>query len=534
MSQPIQYSWNVLIAAVFLIFLTPACTPTLHHVPDTDDELVGRIQPAPTVTEEIRRGALWYQLVLHQDHISVRLRLLNPSPRTSFFLPGPWAGHNDFAEDITLAGARGPDGPLPITIDRNQGRIDVDTHNASWVEVDYSVQLHTQSAHQPGEQIRYRGQLREEVLLAYAPTFLILPSDAISRTLRDIAIELRVPTHWEVITTWPLVHLGPSGIDPRIQIHGFIVDDVRSLRDAFIAAGPTIDAHHHQIDAHKITIAFEPGFGPVRQEIVTAIHTIVHAYMNRYGARSDVTVFVTTAPEQTHEALRGMGRRAGFVLELPAAQTTPRIDEQTLILIAHEALHMWNGHELVPDPTHEPQTRWFKEGLTHYIALQTLRRLGLIEEKTLLDELAKSAALYTRNPARQAQNPPSRFDTARFPYDQGMMLALAIDTILHESTPPHFTLDDWLIDLLENARNAAFYQYTEDDLKRTLLAGAGPAAGRLNTLWNRSLHQQIPIPVAELFQSIGLHWLDADPRLSPRLLPLEGLPPTYLQIFSGP
>ncbi len=516
----------------------------------TDQEMVGRITTAPAEPPQIRRGGLWYQIVLHPNQMSVRLRLLNPAPRTSFFLPGPWAGHIDFAEDITLSGARGPDGSLPITIDRNQGRIDIETANVAWVEIDYSVELH----HQIGDQIRYRGTLREDVLLAYAPTFLILPSDGISRTLRDIAVELRMPKSWEVVTTWPRVHLAASAVDPNTDVHGFIIDDIRSLRDAFVAAGPTIDAHHLLIDSRNMTIAFEPGFGDAREGIITAVQTITAYYMQRYGSRSDVTVFVTTSPESTSEALRGMGRRGGFVLELPVsaksvptttmsakavstASTHPtahKVDEQTLILIAHEAFHMWNGHELVADPDHERKTRWFKEGLTHYIALQSLHKLGLIEGPTLFQELAKSAALYERNLQLRTQSNPASLENARFPYDHGMMLALAIDAAIHEPGDSQASLNDWIITLLNETRAANFHQYTEQDLKHALLNSYAPAASRLNSIWVHNIVQQKPIAVDQLFKSIGLHWLNTDPHNAPRLLPLEGKSPTYLQIFSGP
>lgn len=544
MSQAFKQYWMLPAAVVFLILTALACIPTMHRTPTADQEMVGRITSAPTTPEQIRRGALWYQLVLHPNKMNVRLRLLNPAPRTSFFLPGPWAGHNDFAEDITLSGARGPDGSLPIIIDRHQGRIDVETFNAAWVEIEYSVELH----HQVGEQIRYRGTMREEVMLAYAPTFLILPSDGISRTLRDIAVELRVPTSWEVVTTWPRVHLASSAVEPETNVHGFVIDDIRSLRDAFIAAGPTIDAHHLLVDSRNMTIAFEPGFSDAREAIISAIQTITSYYMKRYGSRSDVTVFVTATPESTSEALRGMGRRGGFVLELPVfakhqRPTNQRIDEQTLILIAHEAFHMWNGHELVADPAHERRTRWFKEGLTHYIALQSLRELGLIEEHTLLEELAKSAALYERNIEHRSRtnttNSPNNpnnasIESARFPYDHGMMLALALDVAIHELGAPQDTLNDWIIALLAQTRAADFHQYTEQDLKHALLNSYAPAASRLNTIWVESIDQQRTIAVAKLFKSIGLYWLNNDPHNSPRLLPLEGKHPGYLQIFNGP
>ena len=46
------------------------------------------------------------------------------------------------------------------------------------------------------------------------------------------------------------------------------------------------------------------------------------------------------------------------------------------------------------DPEDEVHTTWFKEGLTHYIALKTTHRLGFLPERELLDEFAQTAARY--------------------------------------------------------------------------------------------------------------------------------------------
>src|SRR5690606_6837933 len=153
-----------------------------------------------------------------------------------------------------------------------------------------------------------------------------------------------------------------SRVDPTLRVHGFVADDVRGLRDAFVAAGGALATHHslgmaaalgHDApEGGPLTIAFAPPVREGRDALSARIAHIVSGFEARFGPQPSVTAYVRHA-----DAMRGMGRRAGFVLELPERA---RIDDEALVLIAHEAFHMWNGHELVPDPEHERRTRWFK------------------------------------------------------------------------------------------------------------------------------------------------------------------------------
>ncbi|MFU8804365.1 MAG: hypothetical protein ACNA8W_11190 [Bradymonadaceae bacterium] len=515
---------------LFMFALWPAltsCTGAPKSAAIDETRLVGRPGGAPIDDEGARHGALWYRLLLHDDQMQVRVRLLEPAQQTSFFLPGPWAGRDDFAEDIALGSAMGPQGILPMTIQRSQGRIDVDSgRNAPWVELHYTVRLHSRD----DEAWRFRPHLRKETFFAYAPTFLILPSDQISRKMRDIPVEVLVPSQWEVVTTWPGATVMPSQVDPSSRVHGFIVDDVRSLRDAFIAAGHSIEAHQLQLGEQQLTIAFEPDFEARGEELVEPIAGIVRSYVERFGFERSMAVFVRHNANASPQTMRGMGRRGGFVLELPR---DPKIDENTLLLIAHEAFHMWNGHELVPEPAHERQTRWFKEGVTHYVALQTLRSLGKVEDRFVREELARAAHNYLRNPVLLGIE-AGVIDHVRFPYDQGMLMAMVLDVSIRQTTHSRHTLQDWLEALLVEARSYPRRHYDEDTLRRSLvkfLAGGDPAPLHL---WDRHIRRGIALDVPRHFESLGLHWLETDPSEPARLLPLDVPQALHRTLFPGP
>ncbi|RTY95357.1 hypothetical protein [Flavobacterium sp. GT3R68] len=52
-------------------------------------------------------------------------------------------------------------------------------------------------------------------------------------------------------------------------------------------------------------------------------------------------------------------------------------------MYAHEIIHLWNGHTLIP----KEQQEWFKEGFTDYLTNILLTQNKLIDECTFLNDI---------------------------------------------------------------------------------------------------------------------------------------------------
>lgn len=470
----------------------------------------GRGAPARSQDERARQGMLWYRIQPGPRALTIQLRLLRPPPRLSLFLPGAWAGRGDWADAIRIGRARGPDGPRAMTLRRKLGRLDIEAEQAAWIELEYEVALTLRR----DTKARFEPQRLSERpgFFAYAPTFLILPSDRIARAMRQIPVELHAPSGWEIVTTWPKHHEAASRAEPDVRVHGYLVEDIRALRDAFVTGAPGLD--ERPIEEGRVV--FEPEFGGDRDAFHQAIAETVRGYRTRYGDLGPVTALVRAPPGRRQSTRWGTGRRGGFVLELePGAP----LDARSRELIAHEAFHLWNGHALVPAPEHEANTRWFKEGLTQYVALRALHRRGQLGARALLDEIARAGSRCAR---RRAAGPQASASwRARYPYDRGLLLALGLDAALRHDTHGARTLDDWLGQLLDHARARPDWTYTPADLEATLLALAGPS-GRASKLWHRLIRTDAPIPLEEHFAQIGLHWLTPDGTREAKLMPLAG------------
>jgi predicted metalloprotease with PDZ domain len=500
--------------------------------------MVGR---APKPGSRTRHGVLWYQIEASPQELLVHIRLLDPPERTAFFLPTQWAGHADYARAIGIRGARTPDGPTPYTIDRAAGRIDVKSDDARWIQLDYSVEL-VRRADGRG---RFHPRFIDQVLFAYGPAFLVLPSDQIISEMRDILIEVRAPSDWKMLSTWTRLKSTPSTTVKGATVHGFVAETPAALRDAFLAAGARIKIERRsgetgpreasQQGDSAITVGFDPALEVDRAHFSRRVAQILGAYRDGFGDLGAVTAYVRRAPGAEQER-RGVGRRGGFVVEIPAGDSQAsaqkdsthgnppqkNLSDPILLLLAHEAFHLWNGHYLTPSPAAEPETRWFKEGVTHYMAVKTLAELGLFSRDDVLRELSKSAAYYMRNPAarRATEDRATPTDRARLPYDRGVLLALAIDTFLAEHSDGRIGVHDWIARLLQTMASRR-QDYDLGHLRAAFIEVARSIDAPAPQFWSARVAGPAHLNPAQIFRRAGLHWLHSPQQNRSRLLPLK-------------
>lgn len=490
---------------------TATQSDTLQGAPPQTSNFLDTPPPQPGDQKE---GMLWYRIVPQQDTLAITLRLLKPPSELSLFLPGPWAGHDSWNAYISIQQARTPDGPCPVTLQRHLGRLDIQLPQAKtpWVELHYEVKLIPRKSLTD----RFSPQKLQEQpgFFAYAPTLFILPSEKLASRLTQIPIELHTPSSQQAISTWPLVHSATSSQDSTQHIHGYIAPDIRALRDAFLLVAENVRLTNQ---SQTIDIAYDPRFKGDHKAFSSFIEDILHAYETNLGpATTHTTALVRTPNEYTSSSQRwGTGRRGGFVLEL---EPSALLDTSAMILIAHEAFHLWNGHALVPSTSSEPDTRWFKEGLTHYVAIKNLFQMGRISEREFLHEIAQAAQRYTQRHELYPHSKQKRAESAIYPYDKGVLMALALDQLLHTHTSTD--LLSWLNTLVTYSRKAGSWRYTQDDLFDSLEPHFTTDTSQLHT-WEGYCAQDKRLDVSLFFAQLGLHWLEADNQRAAKLIPLE-------------
>lgn len=496
------------IAALALACSTPK--------PTSPDEVVGRPEAPPT--EELNRGTLWYGIAVHDERLEIAVRLIQPPEGiTRFFLPGKWAGRDDHADFLSIGEASGPDGPAFMTIDRANGRVDIETPNLEWVELRYAVDLERES------RARFRSASGDGIAVLFGPTFLVLPSQQVLDQTRDIPIEVHAPDPWNVMSTWSPIAEKASDARKGVRVHGFVARDGDSLRDAFLVTGPELKIVAPTHTA-QTTVGFSPRFSGDVAGVASLVGDVLSGYRREFGSLGPTRVFVDASDGDGAGSLGGVGRRGGFVLNLPADSG---VGAEVALLVAHEALHLWNGHHLVPQPDSERSTRWFKEGVTHYLAIKYAVRLGLVDFEFASGELAEIAANYQRNP-RSSGRRGREIDRARFPYDQGALLALEVDASLARASNGAVGVEDWLRELDAIGNDDS---YNRETLGLALRRIAEPVGSEAPEIMRRHLDSVDPIDLRALFHRADLHWLPSERSRAARLIALDREAPLYSILF---
>jgi len=454
-----------------------------------------------------REGALWYRIATEGPILEVRLRLLRPAERSSFFLPAPERRETATLRAITVEGASGPDGPVPHRQYPDERRIDVESAGLDWVELVYRVDLRAFS--EGGT--RPRPNFSHGTVLGYLPDLLIVPSRRIASSLRAIPVEIHAPPDWTVRATWQKSDRHPSETAGPERVHGFIARDVRTLRDAFFVAGPNLTAR--EPGDGSIAVAFEPAMEIPESQFVHLVEEVVETYRERFGSTGRVLAYARAAPDSESTALQGTAKRNGFVVRLP--ERRPLRDEVSL-LVAHEALHLWNGHHAIPDPEAQDDLQWFEEGVTHYLAVKTLFEIGRIDRKGVRRQFSESVFFYRRNPAA-GRGRATRLDLARLPYDRGVLLGLALDAALHRCTNGSASVARWLRRLLGDEPS----HYGAARLASTFTRTAGADCSAADRTW-RDRVQGDDLDPSTLLDRVGLHYIEAETVEASKVLPIDG------------
>lgn len=498
---------NARVFGCLSLMLFAACAgPSTPRTQD-DEQVIGQIPPGPTDQDRVE-GALAYRMHWRGDVLDVFVQLANPPQTTRFFLPKSWRDEENFSKSIAIAGARGPEGPVFLTIDRQAHHIDVQSQDLPWVELHYVV-------HPTAERTQLGPAFHDETLVLYGPAFLVLPARQILDRVSNVPIEVLVPKDWSIVSTWPTAVQRPSSVIQDYTMTGFRAEDGSGLRDAFLVAG-----HLHVTRTESLEVAFDPIFAGDRSQVVRLINSAISFYASELGTLGPTRVFVQSVLPTSHGEIDGLGRKGGFVLRLPENSAS---SPQVALLVLHEALHLWNGHHLIADHQQEPELRWFIEGLTHYSALMAGCKTGVYGQRFVLDELAAIFDAYLRNPLT-SQGTGTTLDQRRFPYDHGALIGFFMEIL----GQPHQTQAlKWISALQDVALHPQ--RFRKSDVETALRTILGKQES--NTIIALTRSNTSVVPVSHLLAQAGLHLLRSSKGSSARLIPLESGPATYKQVL---
>ncbi|MBH24128.1 MAG: hypothetical protein CMH57_06690 [Myxococcales bacterium] len=450
------------------------------------------------------------------NQIRVEATFVEPPSPLRLLLPNRWSEHLKLKRslrDMTAACASGA--PVEMRSDA-PGELALTHGGCGELTVSYRV-VPPHGPARTSHAARYEPRIDIQGLLLYGQVSLLLPSEA--RQFQRSGVEVVVSSDWAVATNWTPVRLEGSGVaalEPMATrtVWRFVADDMGHLFDSVVVAGPLRLYGRQLADGRFLQVACQ-GELPLADEEMMELATRLVRDQRRYLPRGwhwpagTRRLSMIALGVNVDGRLEGGGRRGGFLVEVGRGAPTRELAE----LVAHEAFHVVNGHLLVHHPSAEYDTLWFKEGVTTYIAAQTVVRAGLADEGWFRARLAEAISAYYSNPASLKMplaELPERFwsdtNARRLPYDKGALLGAMLDGAL--AAPGGGQVESGLERifkslLAEVAAKGQTYDNTTLQSVTRRLDDHGELAQE--TFWSRYVSGADALPLRSVLQQQGLH-----------------------------
>lgn len=398
-------------------------------------------------------------------------------------LPDGWS---TFVSKVSLADAAGTPLGLTKTVDS--------THMPTWsvtgggkgtATLTYEVDLRfTREPWPPGNE--QAGLWADSALYLVTKALFLSPEG-------DGPYEVRfdIPAAWHASAPWPRM-AGSSST--------FLVPNRESLLYNSIVLGKH-GVYRFTSGAFDVELAL---IGPAARSVGVVRETfepVLKDYFRIFGATPPTTYLMTLFYGDDEDG-EGFVSSAAFRTKVPLASDTRLVWGNHL---AHELLHMWNGHQL--RGADQPLSQWFQEGFTEYLSNRTLLRTGMISSDQFIRKMEVNLSLYSyfrlsgifdTVSVRQSGTRKYRY---RFGvYNGGWAVAFALDQVIREKTNDRLSLDDFMRRLYAT-HGVADQPWTWEDLVRTASETAGTDMGEFFTSYVAGLEA---LPLETQLHRLGM------------------------------
>lgn len=348
-------------------------------------------------------------------HVDARLWL--PTPSLALFgvepVDGLPNGQADLITNLTAATASGS----PLAIERlPEG--DFTIAAAGDIRLSYDVKLEHDRYSWPAgtEEVSY---WTAQGLMITGSALLVAPGDVSDRPYR---VSFSLPDGWRAVTPWR-----------SLTSETFDVPTRRELLTNAMFLG-TIQPERVTMGGVELTLAIGDCCSSRKAQFVELLRAQLRSYEQLFGGspRASRYLIIVNAGD-SGDGGAFAGSFSQFIKGSPDAASRVVWGH----VMAHELLHFWNGLSLVPADSRE---EWFKEGVTDYLTLTTMKQNGFIDRDALFKRLENANRKYVLARLMQRLTMPVRASGEnkqqnRFlVYAGGTLAALALDVEIRRST----------------------------------------------------------------------------------------------------
>lgn len=375
-------------------------------------------------------------------------------------MPTPELKHGQagFLENIRVRDATG--NPVALT-DKGEGEYELDGDRR--LKLSYDVRLEHDKFSWPAgtEEVSYH---TDEGLMSTGYALFLVPGVKMHGQTK---VDIDLPAGWKANTPW-------RKADAR---NSFLVGSRRELVNNALFFG-TARGETFKSGGIELSLVMGKRYWPQRAAFMELIERQLQSYQTLFGKAplaDRYLIIINQDPSGDGGAFSGSFSQ---YLKGDGDRATRPIWGR---VVAHELLHFWNGHALVPA---DERQEWFKEGVTDYLAVTTMARNGLVDRdylKQFLENLPRGQRV-----ARMLQGlKGSVQDAAKdkhknwlLVYGGGSVAALAIDVELRRASGGKHGLPD-VMKALYAEFGAPGKQYGHDDIVRVARQVSGQDIGPL-------------------------------------------------------
>ncbi|MBN8725820.1 MAG: M61 family metallopeptidase [Acidobacteria bacterium] len=277
---------------------------------------------------------------------------------------------------------------------------------------------------------------------------------------RDQACRLTIlaPENWQVATA-----LKKDG-------NSFLAQNYDELADSPTIASPTLLLHQFIIGNTTYHLAFQGKLDYDIEVISQQLGKIIAAQVKLFGGNAPFEHYWFLYHILPNTFWHGVEHSFSTSITMPANAFATDISRQTFYSIsAHELFHAWNVKRIMPnvflnpDYSQEAYTKllWFFEGVTSYYGDLSLKRAGVIDERTYLAAIERNINQLQNTPGRLITSvedasfndwlqPDDRENSRISFYNKGEILGLLLDLQIRKQTANEKSLDDVMQYLYKN------------------------------------------------------------------------------------
>ncbi|MEW5677296.1 M1 family aminopeptidase [Flavobacterium enshiense] len=390
-----------------------------------------------SINANSQNNILQYQLDFtkqHQNLLHIKSNLDLTQAKNRFFMITHGSeknpeGEAKFIKNLTVKNTKGQKQEIKYL---GEGTWEVQSKTSGIFNVDYDIALehNTENWDHCGgvDEVAYK---TPEGLFFTGYSLFMAPDVASLGDFKNVTVAFTLPKNWKASTPW---------IKTPKRNHFIVNDDLRFLLNNCIFVG----THHEKeikIGDFELLFALGKTMQPSEKDFIELMQPIIESTTKVFKGSPKKKYLIVV--NENNVMTDGGAFRNSFS-QIIKGKVNKNSRTNWGHIMAHETIHLWNGHTLTP----KEQEEWFKEGFTDYLTNILLTRNKIIDEATFYKRFENVITKYNiardlmQNKTSIQQSGNNKDQNRYLVYGGGELVALGLDIEIRKATNNQKNLDD--------------------------------------------------------------------------------------------